>query len=50
MFIKINNVVHIVRKNIDLRNIFIRKKHQNNDANFVRKLIKRLTFNVLKNK
>ena len=50
MFIKISNVAYTVRKNIDLRNIFIRKKRQNNDANFAKKFTKRSTFNVSEDK
>ena len=50
MFIKINNAAHIVRKNINLRNIFIRKRSQNNDANSAKKFTKRSIFNILKSK
>ena len=34
-----------------IREIFLfKKKHQNDDANFARKFVKRSTFNVSKNK
>ena len=50
MFVKINIIAYIARKSINSQNIFIRKKRQNDDANSARKFIKRLTFNVLKDK
>ena len=50
MSAKINNVAHIARKNINSRNVFIRKKHRNDDASLAKRFTKRLTFNVLKNK
>ena len=50
MCAKINNVAYIARKNINSENVFIRKKHQNNDASFAKKFTKRLIFNILKNK
>ena len=47
---RINNVAHITRKSINSRNVFIKKRHQNDDANLAKKFTKHLTFNVLKNK
>ena len=50
MFAKINNVAHIMRRNIDSRNVFIRKRRWNDDASFAKEFTKRLIFNVLKNR
>ena len=47
---KINNVAHIVRKNIVSQNVLIRKMQQNEDAIFAKNFIKHLIINVLKNK
>ena len=48
MFAKTSNTAYIMRKNINLQNIFIRKKRQNDNANFAKNFTKRLIFNVLK--
>ena len=50
MCARTSNVAYIARKNINSQNVFIRKKHQNDDANSAKEFIKRLIFNVLKNK
>ena len=50
MYTKINNVVYTAHRNIDSRNIFIRKKHLNDDASFAKAFIKRLIFNILKDR
>ena len=50
IYARINSAAHITRQNINSRNVFIKKKHQNDDANFVRKFTKRLIFNISKNR
>ena len=50
MFAKINNTAYITRKNINSRNIFIKKRRQNDDASLARRFIKYSIFNVLKNR
>ena len=44
-------MLRILRAETSIREIFsLKKKHQNDDANFARKFIKRLIFNVLKDR
>ena len=50
IFIKINNVAHIMRKNIVSQNIFIKKMQQNENAIFAKNFIKHSIINILKNK
>ena len=50
IFVKINNAAYIVRKNIILQNMFIRKIYQNEDAIFAKNFIKHSIINVLKDK
>ena len=50
IFAKINNVAHIVRKNIVSQNVLIRKMQQNEDAISAKNFIKHSIINVLKGK
>ena len=47
---RINSAAHIVRKNIILQNVLIRKMQQNEDATFAKNFTKHSIINVLKNK
>ena len=50
IFIRLNNVAHIMRKSIVSQNIFIKRMQQNRSAIFAKNFIKHSIINILENK
>ena len=50
IFAKINNAAHIIRKNIVLQNVFIKRMQQNENVISAKNFIIHSIINVLKNK